>query len=123
MIIALSVAFGFLIIFLTMHTAVLERTREIGILKALGATPGYILRILFAEAAALAVLGTALGVAASFGTRELIRMFIPASMQQAIVPEWWLIAAGITVCGAFLGVLYPSYKAARQDVLESLSYD
>jgi putative ABC transport system permease protein len=122
-IIALSVGFGFLIIFLTMHTAVLERTREIGILKSLGATPGYILHILVIEAAALAALGTALGISASFGTRELIRMFIPASMQQAIVPEWWLIAAGITLCGAFLGVLYPAYKAARQDVIESLSHD
>ncbi|MEX2304419.1 MAG: FtsX-like permease family protein, partial [Bryobacterales bacterium] len=122
-IIALSVGFGFLIIFLTMHTAVLERTREIGILKSLGASPGYILRILISEAMALAVLGTVLGIAASFGTRELIRLFIPASMQQSIVLEWWLIAAGITLCGALLGVLYPAYKAARQDVLESLSYD
>ena len=122
-IMALSVGFGFLIIFLTMHTAVLERTRDIGILKSLGATPGYILRILVSEAAALGVLGTALGIVASFGTRELIRLFIPASMQQAIIPEWWLIAAGVTLCGAFLGVLYPALKAARQDVVESLSYD
>ncbi len=119
----LSVLFGFLVVFLAMYTAILERTREIGILKALGAGQGYVLGILLRETFLMAVIGSMLGIAMSYGTRWLIATFIPASMTQAIVYEWWPIASGITLGGALLGVLYPAIKAARQDALESLSYD
>jgi putative ABC transport system permease protein len=63
------------------------------------------------------------GIAGSFATRELIAFFIPASMQQAVVPMWWPIAIAVTLVGALLGVIYPAFKAAKQDALESLSYD
>jgi putative ABC transport system permease protein len=119
----LSVMFGFLIVFLSMYTAILERTREIGILKALGASSSYILGILIRETLFLALLGSAVGIGMSYGTRWLISVFIPASFPQAIVYAWWPIAAGVTIGGALLGVLYPAMKAARQDALESLSYD
>ena len=46
-----------------------------------------------------------------------------ASMQQKIMPDWWPIAAGIALGGAFLGTLYPSYRAAKQDAIEALAYD
>lgn len=120
---SLSVLFGFLIVFLAMYTAILERTREIGILKALGADAGYILGILVRETLLLALLGSIVGILMSYGTRWLISAFIPASMTQAIVYAWWPIASGVTLGGAVLGVLYPAIKAARQDALESLSYD
>ena len=119
----LSVLFGFLVVFLAMYTAILERTREIGILKALGAGQGYVLGILVRETALMAVIGSILGIGMSYGTRWLISTFIPASMTQAIVYDWWPIASCITLAGALLGVLYPAIKAARQDALESLSYD
>jgi putative ABC transport system permease protein len=122
-IIGLSVLFGFLVVFLSMYTAVLERTREIGVLKALGASPGYILGILLRETALLSVFGSIAGIAMSFGTRWLIATLIPAAMTQDIVPEWWAIAGAITLVSALIGVLYPALKAARQDALESLSYD
>jgi putative ABC transport system permease protein len=119
----LSVLFGFLVVFLAMYTAILERTREIGILKALGAGQSYVLGILVRETVLMAVIGSFLGIGMSYGTRWLIATFIPASMTQAIVYDWWPIASGITLAGALLGVLYPAIKAARQDALESLSYD
>ena len=122
-VVGLAVLFGFLVVFLAMHSAVLERTREIGILKAVGASPSYIFRIFALETAVLAVLGTVAGVLCSFGTRALIQIFIPASMVQAIVPEWWPIAGAVTLAAALLGVAYPAWKAVRQDTLESLSYD
>ena len=53
-IIGLSMVVGFLVVFLSMYTAVLERTREVGILKALGASPAYVLNIIFRETALLA---------------------------------------------------------------------
>lgn len=121
-VIGLSVAFGFLVVFLTMHTAILERTREIGILKSLGATQGYILGILVREALALGLFGALTGILLSFVTRWLIDTLIP-TMPGAIVFEWWPRAIAVTLIGALFGALYPAIKASRQDALDSLQYD
>lgn len=121
-IITLGVLIGFLVVFLSMYTAVLERTREIGILKALGASPAYVLGVLLRETALLAVVGSLLGILFSYGTRFLIGALVP-TMTQAIVPDWWPIAAGIALGAALLGAAYPGMKAARQDAIEALSYD
>ena len=118
----LNVVFGFLVVFLTMHMAILERTREIGILKSLGASPSYILGIFIREALALAVFGAIAGILASFGAKRAMEVFIP-TWPLAIVPDWWPIASLISIAGALLGVLYPAWKAARQDALESLAYE
>ena len=106
-----------------MYTAVLERTREIGVLKALGASPMYILSILLRETAVLAVAGSIFGILLSFVTRWAIRSVAASSLIQAIVPEWWPIASGIALAGALLGAAYPGIKAARQDAIEALSYE
>jgi putative ABC transport system permease protein len=122
-VIGLGVVVGFLAILLSMYTAVLERTREIGVLKALGASPAYILNILLREAAVIAIAGAIFGILLSYLTRFLIHNVVPASLIQAIVPEWWPIAAAIAIAGALLGALGPGLKAARQDAIEALAYD
>ncbi|HVX66767.1 MAG TPA: FtsX-like permease family protein [Bryobacteraceae bacterium] len=122
-IIGLSVIIGFLVVFLSMYTAVLERTREIGILKALGATPAFVLSILLRETFLLAVFGSILGIAFSYVTRWLIMTLVPSSLSQHIVPLWWPIAGGIALAGAMLGSAYPGWRAARQDPIEALSYE
>jgi putative ABC transport system permease protein len=122
-IVALSVVVGFLVVSLTMYTAVLERTREIGILKALGASPGFIISILIRETTLLAIIGSVVGIVFSFGTKWLIQTFVPAQLLQAIVPDWWPIASAVAVSGALLGALYPGTRAARQDAIEALSYE
>ena len=121
--VALAILVGFLIVFLSMYTAVVERTREIGILKALGAKPGTVIGILVREAIALAIVGCVIGVLLSFGAKGLIMSLVPASLQVANVPEWWPLAAGIAIVGALLGAIIPSMKAARQDAIEALAYD
>ena len=110
-------------VFLAMYTAVLERTREIGILKSLGATPAYVLGILLRETMVLSVFGAIFGIGLSYVTRYVMLTLIPATFTQEIVYDWWPIAGLITMGGALLGVLYPAWKAATQDTLESLSYD
>jgi putative ABC transport system permease protein len=122
-VIGVSVIVGFLVVFLSMYTAVLERTREIGILKALGATPSMILGILVRETVFLSVIGTLAGIIFTYGTRWAIMSYVPGSLTQVIVPEWWPISALVSLTGSLLGALYPGWKAARQDAIEALSYE
>ena len=122
-VIGVATIVGFIVVFMAMYTAVLERTREIGILKAVGAGPGYILNILFRETILLAVLGTAFGIALTYGTQWLMLHAVPASLVQETVYWWWPIAAGIAIVGAMLGTVVPAMKAVKQDATEALSYE
>jgi len=119
----LAVVVGFLVVFLSMYTAVVERTREIGILKALGAKPAIVLSILVREAFVLALIGWLLGIVFTFAARGAIMTTIPASLPVVNVPDWWPIAALIALTGALLGAVYPGWKAARQDAIEALAYE
>jgi putative ABC transport system permease protein len=121
-VIGISVIVGFLVVFLSMYTAVLERTREIGILKALGASPGYVLGILMRETVLLAIAGTIAGILMTFGARWLLKTFAP-TVVCAIVEDWWPIAGVLALVGALIGAAYPGLKAARQDAIEALAYD
>jgi putative ABC transport system permease protein len=119
----LSIVVGFLVVFLSMYTAVIERTREIGILKALGAKPVTIINMLIREAVVLAMAGCVIGILLTFVVRQLVATFVPASLTIIAVPEWWPKAAAIALAGALLGAIYPGLKAARQDAIEALAYE
>lgn len=122
-IIGLSVVIGFLVVGLTMYTSVLERTREIGILKALGASPPDILTVIVRETLLLALGGWAAGLALSFAANALINGLIRANLQSVIVFDWWPIALAIAVAASLLGAVYPGLRAARQDAIEALAYE
>ena len=121
-VIGIAVVVGFLVVFLSMYTAVLERTREIGILKALGASPNYILGILLRETLVLAILGSIVGILMTYGAQVLLGKFAP-TFPMLIVTAWWPRTSAIAIAGALIGALGPGYKAARQDAIEALSYD
>jgi putative ABC transport system permease protein len=114
---------GFIVVFMAMYTAVLERTREIGILKAVGAGTGYILNILFRETLMLAIIGTILGIAFTYGTQWLMAHAVPATLVQETVYAWWPRAAAIAIAGAIVGAIVPAMRAVRQDATEALSYE
>jgi putative ABC transport system permease protein len=120
---ALAVVVGFLVVFLSMYTAVVERTREIGILKALGAKPPVVVDMLVREAVFLALAGCAIGIALSFASKAVITSLMPVSLRVVDVPDWWPIAALIALGGALLGAIYPGVRAARQDAIEALAYE
>jgi putative ABC transport system permease protein len=122
-VVGLAVVFGFLVVFLAMYTAVLERTREIGILKALGATAPFVLGMLIRETVMLAAIGSIMGILLTFVSKWVILSLVPSSMPVVVVPEWWWRAALISLAGSVLGALYPGTKAARQDTIEALAYE
>jgi putative ABC transport system permease protein len=121
-VIGIAAVVGFLVTLLSMYMAVQERTREIGIMKAMGASPGYILGILMRETFALAMAGVVLGILMAYVTRALLAQFAP-TMPQMIVPDWYWKVVVIALAGSMAGALYPGYKAARQDAIEALAYD
>jgi putative ABC transport system permease protein len=121
--VSIGVVIGFAVVLLSMYMAVLQRTREIGILKSLGASRWFILRTILLEAIIMGCCGTLLGILFSFGARWLIMSFYPASLTEAIVPRWWPIAGVITLVGVTLGAMYPGMSAARQDPIEALAYE
>jgi len=122
-VIGVSTVVGFLAVFMSIYTAVLERTREIGILKALGASPRFIASLLVRETLLLAVLGTVAGIGLTYVTQWAIHTFSPASLTQETVYLWWPIAGLIAIGGALLGVVVPVTKALRQDATEAISYE
>jgi putative ABC transport system permease protein len=120
--IAIAVGIGFLVIFLSMYTTIIERTREIGVLKALGASKPYIVEIILSETALLCLVGIALGVGLSFLTRLICLHFAP-SLTILITPKWILFAGLIAVGGGLLGASYPAWIASRKDPVEALAYE
>jgi len=122
-IIGIGVFTGLIVVSLSMYMAVLQRTREIGILKSLGATKSFVMSLILWEAGAMGLGGTVAGIALSFASKEALKQFVPASLPQAIVPDWWYIVLGIALGSAFLGAIYPGMIAVRQDPIEALSYE
>ena len=120
--ISIAVAIGFLVIFLSMYTTVIERTREIGVLKSLGASKGYITKIILSETALLCLLGLAAGIGLSFFMRWFIYKLFP-SLTILITVDWILRAGLIALIGGLGGAAYPAFLASRKDPVEALAYE
>lgn len=104
-----------------MMISVTERTREIGVRKALGATRGTILWQFLVEAATLTLVGAVIGLIVGGALTWAIRSFTPI---QASIPPWAIIAALVT--SAFTGIifgLFPAARAAKLDPVEALRYE
>jgi putative ABC transport system permease protein len=121
-VIGIAVIVGFLVIFQAMYTAVMERTREIGILKSLGATKLYIVNVVLRETLLLAIAGILAGIIISLVTRRVIMFERP--VQRLFWSNWWVLrATAIATIGAVLGALYPAIKAAQRDPIDALAYE
>jgi putative ABC transport system permease protein len=118
--VGLGVIISFLVILLTMYTMVLERRREIGILKALGSSRLEICRLIIAEALLLVALGVAFGLAGTYGTMALLHRTSP-TLQIQITLDWvgWSIL--VAVVGALAGSAYPALRAAQSDPVDALA--
>jgi putative ABC transport system permease protein len=120
--VGLGVAVSFLVVLLTMYTMVLERQREIGILKALGSSRLEICRLILAEALMLVVLGVALGLTCTYGVTALLHRTSP-TLQIEITPDWIVRSIVVATVGALMGAAYPAMRAARSDPVDALAYE
>ena len=112
-VIGISVVIGFIVIFQAMYTAVMERTREIGILKSLGASKLYIVNVVLRETVLLAICGIVVGILVSLGARAVLAQKLPL-LRVIVTGGWILRATAIAVAGAIVGALYPAFKAAQR---------
>lgn len=119
--VALAAVVSALVVMLAMHTTITERTREIGILKAMGASRRYIISEIEREALAISFMGLVVG----FVLAALAGFFIHKAT--GLIFEfgmWWaLTAAVIGLVGGALGAFYPAARAANLDPVTALAYE
>jgi putative ABC transport system permease protein len=116
----------------TLVMAILERRREIGIMKAIGASDVDVKKLFFAEAGVMGLLGGALGVALGWTIGRVINVGTNVYLkQQSMAPEqiwfvpWWLVGSAIVfaIVVSLLSGLYPASRAARLDPVQALRYE
>ena len=121
-VVGISVVIGFIVIFQAMYTAVMERTREIGILKAMGASKFYVVNVVLRETVLLALAGIAVGIGISLLARAALAQRFPLT-QIVVAGRWIAYATVIAILGAIVGALYPAFKAAQKDPIDALAYE
>ncbi len=116
----------------TLVMAILERRREIGIMKAIGASDGDVKKLFFAEAGAMGILGGIVGVALGWSIGQVINLGTNVYLKrQSLPPEhfwavpWWLVggAIGFAFLVSLVSGLYPAGRAAKLDPVQALRYE
>jgi putative ABC transport system permease protein len=113
---------SFMVILLAMYTTIFERTREIGILKSLGASRAFVIGMVMRESVLICILGVLLGTGVSELIRKIITWRFPTLQVQMNLNEI-AFACMLGLIAGLLGALYPAYKAARMDPVKALSYE
>jgi len=130
---SLALAVASLGIINTLVMSILERRREIGIMKAIGASDGDVQKLFFAEAGAMGIFGGGLGVLLGWTMGRIINAGTRIYMQRQqqftpddvwLVPLWLVLGAiGFSLIVSLLAGLYPAARAARLDPVQALRYD
>ena len=129
---SLALAVATLAIINTLVMAVLERRREIGVMKAIGASDGDVKKLFFTEAGAMGFFGGLLGIALGFAIGKAINIgtgFYLQRHQLPAEPVWvlppWLIGTAIvfSIVVSLLAGLYPASRAAKLDPVQTLKYE
>ena len=119
---ATTLIVSLLVILLAMYTTIMERTKEIGILKSLGASRRFIMGNILLESVILTVLGVLGGYALTYGAVRYLGVIYPL-LTIEVTPFWIIAGSLLGIVGGVLGALYPAAIAVRQDPVRALSYE
>jgi putative ABC transport system permease protein len=129
---SLALAVASLGIVNTLVMAILERRREIGIMKALGASDGDVKRLFFAEAGTMGFFGGLAGVTLGWAIGRIINLGTTIYLERRSLPPedvwlvpWWLVAGaiGFSIVVSLVAGLYPAARAAKLDPVQALRYE
>ncbi|WP_249348208.1 ABC transporter permease [Pseudoalteromonas aurantia] len=123
-VVGLSLLVGGIGVMNIMLVSVTERTKEIGIVKSLGATPHFIMLQFLVESLMLSILGGVVGLLIGFSAAAIFAMLLPSATALELVPSWaiWLSFGFTSFIGVFFG-LAPAIKASRLDPIDALRYE
>jgi putative ABC transport system permease protein len=120
--VGIGIVISFLVVLLNMHTMVMERTREIGILKALGFSGVDVVKMLLGETLVLTLLGSGTGIAITFLIIEILKATNPGLLV-LLTPGWVFGSIGLALTGAIAGAALPAFRAASHDPVVALAYE
>jgi putative ABC transport system permease protein len=118
----MAVVISFLVVLLAMYTTIIERTREIGILRAIGASQAKVVQLVINESALICLAGVVVGIALALAGRWFLPQVFPTLSVQ-LTREWAVIASALGLAGGLLGSFYPAIKAARMDPIQALNFE
>jgi len=118
----MAVVISFLVVLLAMYTTIIERTREIGILRAIGASQATVVRLVVAESFLICIAGVLTGILLAVAGRWFLPQVFP-TISITLTREWAMIAAALGLSGGLLGSLYPAMRAARLDPIHALNFE
>jgi putative ABC transport system permease protein len=118
----LGVIISFLVVLLTMHTMVFERTRDIGVLRALGSSRLAVCAMILGETLVMVALGSVCGVLCTYSVVAILHKTSP-TLQIVIEGGWIVRAILLTIGGAIAGAAYPALRAAQNDPVDALAYE
>jgi len=118
----MAVVISFLVVLLAMYTTVIERTRELGILRAIGASQSKVVQLVINESALICLAGVVLGIVLAVGGRWFLPRVFP-TLTVTLTRDWAIIASSLGLAGGLLGSLYPAVKAARMDPIQALNFE
>jgi putative ABC transport system permease protein len=111
----------------TMFTSVIERTKEIGVMKAIGATNYNVMEIFLVESALLGMIGGAVGVVVGFLLSQVITIFagqiLPVTFEAVVTPEMVVLSLSFSIAVGVVSGLWPARRAARLQPVEALRYE
>ncbi|HEU4388802.1 MAG TPA: ABC transporter permease [Blastocatellia bacterium] len=120
-VVALSVIISALVILLAMYTTVTERTRQIGILRSLGASRLWVAIEIEKEALLISLIGVAAGFVISVAGKLVLENTVSLNIE--LEPIWFFYSGLIGLASSCFGALYPALRAANQDPVTALAYE
>lgn len=118
----LGVVISFLVVLLTMHTMVFERTRDIGVLRALGSSRVEVCWMILGETLVMVGLGVVFGLICTYSVIAILHRTSP-TLQIVVESGWVFRSILLTIAGAIAGATYPALRAAHNDPVDALAYE